>query len=341
MVNNPHIQTGRSARRSGDAEAFFRFVSSTDKRARHTLERGDDIKLRVIQFTDIHIPSEVELFERLRDFIQHHDSWGELAHKMSAIGNAFAHGYHGARRLYTNILKKALVGFHRLGTDHLIITGDVAHCGLETEFLEMRAILEVTGWWGDDLLTIVPGNHDRFNLYEHFARESMEKFFPIASSRNPRAKPLPGGLVLFELESNCDRADDRHFSEQWLPNTVGRLYDEEIDFIAEAKEEFAGRRALIVMHHHISDDWHPPGAENIGGLMGPAENVDEMLEAAALLDKNALVLHGHKHDVMPVDYTYGAHAVSCPGGFPDALRATIIDVNTNDELILTQIELKL
>lgn len=324
-----------------EADAFFKFVSSSDKRSQQVLARPQDVKLRIVHFTDIHIPSEVELFERLRDFVTHHQSWGELAHKMSAIGNAFAHQYRSSRRLYTNILKKALIGFHKLDADHLVITGDLAHCGLEPEFGEMRAILKLTGWWGDDLLTVVPGNHDRFNLYEHLSREPMEKFFSIPSSRNPRAKVLPGGIVLLEIESNCDRGDDRHFAEQWLPNTVGKIYDEELDFIAKAKEDFAGMRSLVVMHHHISDDWHPTGAESVGGFMGPAENTPEMLEALRLSDKHGLVLHGHKHDVMPIDYTFGPHALSCPGGFPDALRANILDLNVNDEITMTQIELRI
>ncbi len=326
---------------SSGPEGIFEFVSSSDRTRPHDLARTPDTKLRIAHITDIHVPSEVQLAERLRDFVTQHDSWGELAHKLSAISNALAHNYHSARQLYTNILKKTLVGLHKADVDHLVVTGDVAHCGLEPEFLEMRAIFKLTGWWGEDKLTVVPGNHDRFNLYERFARDSMEKFFPIASSRRPRAKTLEGGVVLYEVESNCDRIDDRHFAEEWLPNTVGRIYPEEYDFIAASKDEHAGRRALVLLHHHITNDWYETGAESIGGFMDPADNADKMLEAARLTDPNAGVLHGHKHDLMAVDYTTGPHAVSCPGGFADTLALTLLDLNTNDEFTHTQIRLRL
>lgn len=326
---------------SAGPEGIFEFVASSDRTRPHDLARPEDTLLRIAHITDIHIPSEVQLAERLRDFVTHHDSFGELAHKLSAISNALAHSYHSARQLYTNILKKTLVGLHKAEVDHLVITGDLAHCGLETEFLEMRAILKLTGWWGEDKLTVVPGNHDRFNLYEQFARDSMENFFPTASSRKPRAKTLDGGVVLFEIESNCDRIDDRHFAEKWLPNTVGRIYPEEYDFVAESRDEFQGRRALVLLHHHITNDWYEVGAESLGGLMDPAENADKLLEAARLIDPNAGVLHGHKHDLMAVDYTSGAHSVSCPGGFADTLALTLIDLNTNDEFTHTQARLRL
>lgn len=321
------------------AQAFFEFLSSSDRRAPHDIARPESTRLRIAHITDIHIPGEVQLAERLRDFVTHYDSVGELAHKLSAIGNAFAHSYHASRQLYTNVLKKALVGLHKAEVDHLVITGDLAHCGLEPEFLEMRAILKLTGWWGDEKLTVVPGNHDRFNLYEQLARQPMEHFFPIASSRNPEIKTLDG-VVLYALESNCDRNDDRHFSEEWLPNTVGRIYPEEYDFVANAHRDNAGRRALVLVHHHITQDWYSSGPESIGGLMNPVDNADHLLEAARLTDPNAVVLHGHKHDVMPVDYTTGPHPVSCPGGFADTLTVTFLDLDLNDEIRRTHARLR-
>jgi hypothetical protein len=97
------------------------------------------------------------------------------------------------------------------------------HRALATEFLDMRGALEVTGWWGEDRLTVIPGNHDRFNLYEHMPTEPMEAFFPVVTSRKPRFKTLPGGVALLEIDSNRDPVDDRHHLEKWLPNTVGRI----------------------------------------------------------------------------------------------------------------------
>jgi len=328
----PHTTSGPNA--------ILRWKGCTDKRRAHDLRRPEDVKVRIAQITDMHVPGEIDLFTRLRDFMAPHESVGDVTHIVSAISNELNHRFRTARHLYTNILKKTLVGLHACGVDHLVITGDLAHCGLAPEFLEMRAIIEVTGWWGADRLTIVPGNHDRFNLYERLPREPMEAFFPVVSSRHPRVKKLGDGVALLEIDSNRDRADDRHFSEQWLPNSTGRIYPEEFDWIAEQKRELDGMRVVTLLHHHISEDWYGMAVEQIGGLMRPAEGTAELLEATELIDRNAVVLHGHKHQLMPVDYTFGSHKVGCPGGFADTLRVNILDVDVHDEITITQAQVR-
>ena len=321
---------------NGNADAIFDWVASSDPRRDHTLRRGGDVKLRIGHITDIHVPSEVQLLERLKDFVNN-DSITDFAYKISAIPNAFMHTYAGARDLYTTILRKTLLGMRRAGVDHLAITGDLAHCGLETEFLEMQAILRVTGWWDSGQMSVVPGNHDRFNLYERFAREPMEQFFDVPSTRNPRFRELPGGVVLYEIESNADRIDDRHFMEDLFPNTVGRIYPEELDFFEAQRLRWAGYRVITLMHHHLSDDWYDIGAETIlGSLMGPVDGAQSIMDVTKLVDPNSVFLHGHKHDVMVPDYTLGAHPISCPGGFAESLSVNFIDVTHNDEIVITQ-----
>lgn len=318
------------------ANALFEWKGCTDKRRSHELQRPSDVKLRIAQITDMHVPGEIELGTRLRDFMGPKQHLGEVSHLLNSIANQLNHRYRSARQLYTNLLKKALVGFHLLDVDHVVITGDVAHCGLAPEFIEMRAILEVSGWWGPEKLTIVPGNHDRFNLYERLPSEPMEKFFDVVQSRAPRLKILPQGVALVEFDSNRDRIDDRHFAERWLPNSVGRIYPEEVDWLAKQRQDTAGMRTIVVLHHHVSDDWHGLNIESVGGMMDPVEGVEDLLEAAELLDPYAPILHGHKHQLMRVDYTFGAHKVGCPGAFHDHLRFNIVDLDVNDEVTFTQ-----
>lgn len=322
------------------ANALFEFKGCTDKRRSHDLRRPADVKLRMAQITDMHVPGEIELGTRLRDFMGPHQSFGDVSHLLNAIANQLNHRYRSARQLYTNVLKKALVGLRVLDVDHLLITGDVAHCGLAPEFIEMRAILEVTGWWGHDNMTVVAGNHDRFNLYERLPSEPMEKYFDVTSSRHPRLKILPQGVALVELDSNRDRHDDRHFAESFMPNSVGRIYPEELEWIEKQQAATRGMRTVMVMHHHISDDWHGLNIENVGGLMDPVEGVEDLVDASELLDPHALILHGHKHQLMRVDYTFGAHKVGCPGAFHDHLYLNLVDVDTNDEITMTQIKVR-
>lgn len=324
------------------AHGVFRWIASSDKSRRHDLQRPDDVKMRLAQITDIHVPGEIDITQRLRDLADPADSFGEFSHKVSALGNQFGHQYRNTRRLYSNILKKALAGLYRCDVDHLVITGDLVHCGLAPEFLEMRAVLEITGWWGADKLTVVPGNHDRFNLYDRLRGEPMETFFDVVGSRQPRVKNLGSGVALLEVDSNRDRRDDRRYVEAWLPNTVGEIYPEAIDAIDRLTPELEGMRVITLLHHHLSSDWHGAAAESLApGLMDPAENREQLFEVVERVDPNGVFLHGHKHDVMAPGYTIGSHPVGCPGGFAETLGLNLIDVTTNDEIVITQISVVL
>lgn len=330
----------KSAPSGATPNSLFEWKGSTDRHSSHDLHRGDDVKLRIAQITDMHVPGEIELPTRLRDFMNPDQSFGEVSHLINAICNQLNHRYRSARPLYTNLLKKALIGLRVLDVDHLVITGDLAHCGLAPEFIEMRAVLDVTGWKGSENITIVPGNHDRFNLYERLPSDPMEKYFDVVSSREPRLKILPQGVAMIELDTNRDRKDDRHFAESFMPNSVGRIYHEELEFIEKQQAATRGMRTIMVLHHHISDDWHGLNIENVGGLMDPAEGVSEFLAASELLDPYALILHGHKHQLMRVDYTFGSHKVGCPGAFHDHLYMNLVDVNSHDEITMTQIQVR-
>lgn len=323
------------------AQGFFKWIDCTDKRRPRDMGRRPDTVLRVAQLTDLHLPGEVELARRLRDLVAPTAGFDNLSHELSAISNELGHHYRNERKLYTNLIKKTLVGLHRLGVDHLVITGDLVHCGLAAEFLDVRAALEVTGWFGEEKLTVVPGNHDRFNLYEKHPSEPMETFFDVVTPRAPRFKLLPNGVALLEIDSNRDPVDDRHRMERWLPNTVGRIYPEALDWIERNRGEIEGMRLITLIHHHVTADWYPTSASSIWGLMEPADGVEDLIEAVELVDPYSVILHGHKHDVMGVDYTLGTHQVGCPGGFANSLRFNLLDFNVHGEQVMTQLELRL
>lgn len=320
-------------------DAIFQWIECTDKKRPRTLERPADSVLRVVQLTDLHVPGQVELGRRLRDLISVDASMNQLSHELSAISNEIGHHFRNNPQLYLNLFKKTLVGLHRLGVDHLVITGDLAHCGLATEFLDVRAALKVTGWWGEEVLTVIPGNHDRFNLYERVAGEPMEAFFPVVSPRKPKFKVLPNGVALLEIDSNRDPIDDRHHLEKWLPNTVGRIYPETLDWIETHRGEVAGNRLLTLVHHHVSDDWYPRRTTTFG-LMDAMAEVPDLVDAIDLIDEHSVILHGHRHEVMPVDYRLGTHPVACSGGFASKFRLNMLDFDGHGAHVMTQLELR-
>ncbi len=321
-------------------EAIFRWVDCTDKRLPRELERRPETTLRVAHLTDPHVPSETELFGRLMDLVRDHGSVGSFSREISALSNELGHVYRSRQERYTNILKKTLFGLHALEVDHLILTGDLAHCGLATEFVEMRAILEVTGWWGAETMTVVPGNHDRFNLYAHFEQTNMEDFYPVVSPKQPRFTPLGDEVVMLEVDSNR-HPDDPHVLDQWLPTTAGLVYPEVAQFVWERRHELEGKRLLTLIHHHVSDDWYPPEPIDVGGLMDPVDGIDDLMRSVEAIDPRSPILHGHIHDVMPVDYVWNGHRVSCPGGFHQQHTLNLIDFDADREETITQLEVRL
>lgn len=321
--------------------AFFRWVGSSDPRSPAVLERPEGCVLRIAQWTDLHVPGDMALSRRLRDLIRPHSDISALSHQLSALSNELGHQYRKDRRAYINMLKKTLLGLRALQVDHLIITGDLVHCSLEAEFLEVRAVLELTGWLDPERLTVIPGNHDRFNLYEHLPSRPMEAFFDVVDPFHPRFKKLPHGIALLEVDSNSDRVHDRHTMERYLPNSVGQIYPETIARIDAARAEVEGMRLLCLVHHHVSSDWYPRVVtRDTGGLMDPARGVEALADVCALVDPDAIILHGHLHEVMPMGYTWRGHLIGNPGGFAEARRLNLLDVDAHSAITMHQIELR-
>ena len=328
-------------------DPVFRWISCTDKRRPHEVGRPPGVALRLAQITDMHMPGEISLGGRLRDLMAPRRKLGNsLSHHISAIANELSHSYRSqpGRLLFLRLFKKALIGLRRLHVDHLVITGDLTHCGLPTEFLDVRAALEVTGWLDPSRLTVIAGNHDRFNLYESLVGEPMEAFFDVVDRRHPRLKLLDGPVALIEIDSNRDPIEDAHPSERWLPNVIGKIQPEVLDWMAHPsqRQQIAGRRLVVLVHHHMSTDWYLKRANQNGllGLMAPLPETTQLLDAASLSDRDAIFLHGHKHDPMAIDYRLGRHRLANPGGFATTLRINLVDFEEHGEETLTQIGLR-
>ena len=327
---NPHLEL--------DPWGLFRWVDSNDPKAGHRIRRTSDTTLRIAHVTDIHLPCEVDLAERIRHLAKPEASLSRVVRKLEGLGNALGHDYHAQRERLTNLVKKVLFALHALDVDHLILTGDIAHCGLAPEFLEMRAILELTDWPHPSRSTIVPGNHDRFNLYEPADEDSIETYFDVVHAARPRLTPLGDEVVLLEIDSNRPPTSDPHFAQAWLPNTVGRIDEAVFSYILDHHREYVGRRLLVLLHHHVSDDWYSAHVESVGGLMDPVEDVGALLDHIQLIDPDALILHGHKHEVMPADYRFRQHPVSCPGALFQDFRCNLIDIRKELPVRITQVQ---
>ena len=92
---------------------LFRWIASSNPTQPRNLERSQKTVTRVAHLTDPHVPSDISLWRRLRDMMRLHDSATNITLELSAISNELSHTYRKQRKIYTNLLKKALLGLRR------------------------------------------------------------------------------------------------------------------------------------------------------------------------------------------------------------------------------------
>ena len=109
----------------------------------------------------------------------------------------------------------------------------------------------------------------------------------------------------------------------------------------EYEGQVAGMRLLCLVHHHVSSDWYPRVVtRDTGGLMDPARGVEALADVCKLTDPDAIILHGHLHVVMPLGYTWRGLRIGNPGGFAEARRLNLLDVDGHGEIVMSQVELR-
>lgn len=340
LASNSSSSTSCSSTSWSPESLFVWKGSSHLSRSRQAISRPPEVLFRIAHITDLHIPGELDLTHRLRDLFQPYQPMGHYTHRLSAFANTFGHLFRSERHRYFNLIKKALVGLHACGVDHLACTGDITHCGLGPEFIQAEAILSLTQWDSPELFTVVPGNHDRFNLYDDLRSDSMEDRFDVVMYDQPRVKKLPHGIALLEIDSNRPKEHYMKHLEAWLPNTIGVLSPATLDWIRSQRDALRGWHLVCLLHHHLTDDWYPVTSESmVSGLMDPAEGSEELVDAVCSIDPEALFLHGHKHEIMPIDYTWNGHRLSCPGGFAEHQTLNLIDYCDHGGVELTQVQL--
>lgn len=305
----------------------------------NSIGRVTSTDIRVAQMTDLHIPGERTLSRRLRDLIRQYDTPLKLGHEMTAIYNELSHPFQYERAHYNRLIRKALIGLQRLDVDHLVISGDIGHCGIPAEFASFEAAVRATDWV--EKMTLVPGNHDRFNLYEGYYDRRIEDFFDVVSPGEPRFREPLDGLGVFEIDSNRDPEEPLPDSERLLPNAMGSLADRELKLLEESLEAFEGNWFFVVLHHHISQDWYIKKTTNFGGLMAPLSEAERLVDVLSVdnRDFDIRILHGHRHVVMPIGYKYRSVSLGAPGAFFDHFRVNLFDLE-DGQIRDSQIQLR-
>ncbi len=226
------------------------------------------------------------------------------------------------RRENIRNLRRILEHLSRSGTDHIVITGDIAANADEEELHFARTVFEAYGLFHRDRLTVIPGNHDIFGGV-HTAEDALkfpgrcqstpfaEKiaafyrvFHPIfeGSVHASRQHPFPFVKVVKEvaligLNSVAEHSKVRNpFGSN---GSVGNKQRERIEQLLDTGL-LAGKRRVALVHHHF----HKPrweGASGMTGLWLAVENQTMKLRRKRTLLKLFrrhhvdVVLHGHHH----------------------------------------------
>jgi Icc protein len=249
--------------------------------------------------------------------------------------------------------------------DHILMTGDITDVPNLSDLLGVRSILEDTGFYNWERLTILPGNHDVFGKYgERKARQQL--------SLNPDMVPRLSRKKNYEEKINAfcnvfqkafvaeDSAVDNFFPfvkiignvaivgfntvMEWsvISNPIGsrgRIDAEELAMIdqPEIAQMLSGKTVIAVMHHAYT--LYEPGTTLDKAFVWGMELVDKEATLKTLQHIHTkLVLHGHFHRA-EIYREGGIVFVNC--GSTKRTSNKINSVTVDDEGNITQEFLKL
>lgn len=225
--------------------------------------------LRIAHFSDVHLVSPRE---RLR-----------IPMRMASAGRPLdAEGIAGrARRL-----AQAFAEAKTQRADHVIVSGDLTEYGTPAE-LELFAEIALASGIAPDRVTLIPGNHDRYDDAGSFRAALAGPLRPFAAN----APRLPGQLtdlgeaVIFPVDVT---------KHQNVIDSSGLVREDDARALASriADEGLRAKALVLVVHHppfrHANPAWH-----RINGLHRQERVLD-----LALRSENVHVVHGHLHRMM-------------------------------------------
>jgi 3',5'-cyclic AMP phosphodiesterase CpdA len=230
---------------------------------------------RIAHLSDLHLTSPIGV--RIRDLLN-----------KRALGYLFWR-LQRRREHASEILDALLHDLSGLAPDHIVITGDLTHIGLPSEFQQVRQWLETLGSPTD--VTVVPGNHDAyvrtpwqdtFALWTPYMASDPERqteaqqapshsFFPSVRVR--------GYVVLIGATSARPSAP---FS------ATGSLGSQQMDRLGDVLDHTRRQGLFRILLIH-----HPPMA----GIVGWRKRLTDGAAFRGLLARHGveMVLYGHAH----------------------------------------------
>lgn len=222
--------------------------------------------LRIAHFSDVHLLAPNE---RMR-----------IPMRMASTGRAIDPAGRARR------LAEAFAEARARRADHVIVSGDLTEYGTKAEF-ELFAEIALASGVPADRVTLIPGNHDRYDDERSFRDALAGPLAPFA--RN--APDAPGKLVDVG-EAVIFPVDVTKF--QNVIDSSGLVREEDAIALARRAVDpaLAKKTMILVVHHppfrHPNPAWH-----RINGL----HRQERVLDLVATAETMHLV-HGHLHRMM-------------------------------------------
>jgi 3',5'-cyclic AMP phosphodiesterase CpdA len=189
------------------------------------------------------------------------------------------------RREVLDALVKDMQGF---APDHTVVTGDLTHIGLPSEFIEVRRWLDGVG--RPEQVTIVPGNHDRYvpedwqQTFQHWLPYMQADDYAATCDDGPERCLFPtlrvrAGVAFIGLSSSRPSAPLL---------AVGSLGAEQLDklpaLLQQTREQ--GLFRIIMLHH-------PPDSATVSWR----KRLTDATRLRQIIAEHGaeLILHGHAH----------------------------------------------
>ncbi|HEY3444783.1 MAG TPA: metallophosphoesterase [Myxococcales bacterium] len=235
--------------------------------------------MRIVHLSDVHVQIDYGRLP-LRRY-----GWRRAVAQLEWVGLRRAKRFENALGTLHQIVREIL----ELAPDHVVLSGDLTALAVEEEFACARAALAPL--WRPEMLSLIPGNHDRYTA--HAARERrFERHFGDLLRSDLPAYAGPHGFPFVRLVSGelaVVGLDSTRLAP--LPGlSFGSLGGEQLRALSRLIEDPAvrDRRLAVLVHHAPLRENGRPDRVTHGLLDGP-----QLLRMLA--GRRASVHHGHVH----------------------------------------------
>src|SRR4051794_31658890 len=181
----------------------------------------------------------------------------------------------------------------RSGVDHVVITGDVSNLALETEFAEVRRVLDEVLKLPPSSVTLVPGNHDVYTRGAARTKRFYGYFEPYLTSDLPglQASHAAGMFPIVKLRGPVAIIGLATAVARLPFFASGHIGDDQLRALSQilATPEVRKRTPIILSHHPL----HNPESRLKSHMEG-LQDATQLIRALASVP-SGLFLHGHLH----------------------------------------------